>query len=193
MPKNREPIPAAVRDKVLKEFSHRCAICGEDHPQVHHIDEDPANNDPMNLIPLCPNCHLGGQHNPAKPTEPLKLKLYRRYRDPIILKPQFNPLFVRVKFLDQIKEDTNTKEIEEKILELIVFIKHLEMGPFYSQKIMRLIGKQKRPQVFAHGSHRDPTIRVYGGETAEEYRARFRNARDEVYSLIVELLQFQRW
>ena len=24
---------------------------------VHHIDEDPSNNDPSNLIALCPTCH----------------------------------------------------------------------------------------------------------------------------------------
>ena len=24
---------------------------------VHHIDEDPGNNDPSNLIALCPKCH----------------------------------------------------------------------------------------------------------------------------------------
>src|ERR1700730_12815389 len=56
----RIPIPAAVRREILIEASYRCAV-----PRcmtaiaidVHHIDENPANNDPSNLIALCPTCH----------------------------------------------------------------------------------------------------------------------------------------
>jgi hypothetical protein len=51
--KTRVSIPKPIRDRVLKEYHHRCAIRGEDNPQLHHIDEDPSNNDPLNLIPLC--------------------------------------------------------------------------------------------------------------------------------------------
>jgi 5-methylcytosine-specific restriction endonuclease McrA len=79
MPKDRPAIPKAVRESVLSEFNHRCAVCGEDKPQVHHIDEDPSNNDPMNLIPLCPNCHLIDQHNPTVPINARRLRLFRRY------------------------------------------------------------------------------------------------------------------
>lgn len=41
----------------------RCVICGEDYVgkrfqlDVHHIDCDPANDDPSNLVPLCRKCH----------------------------------------------------------------------------------------------------------------------------------------
>jgi hypothetical protein len=56
----RVPIPVAVRREVLIEASYRCAM-----PRcmtaiaidVHHIDENPSNNDPSNLIALCPTCH----------------------------------------------------------------------------------------------------------------------------------------
>ena len=35
-----------------------CVICGEDKIiAVHHLDEDKSNNDPENLIPLCPTHH----------------------------------------------------------------------------------------------------------------------------------------
>lgn len=48
-------------------FNHHCARCGQDcqsihsgeqQLQVHHIDENPSNNAPGNLIPLCARCHL---------------------------------------------------------------------------------------------------------------------------------------
>ena len=48
-------------------FNYYCARCGtycrnkKDNKivlQVHHIDENPENNDLENLIPLCASCHL---------------------------------------------------------------------------------------------------------------------------------------
>lgn len=42
-------------------FAHHkkeCIVCGEDKiVTVHHYDEDHSNNDPSNLIPLCPTHH----------------------------------------------------------------------------------------------------------------------------------------
>lgn len=35
-----------------------CVVCGESNiVEVHHLDENHNNNDPSNLIPLCPNHH----------------------------------------------------------------------------------------------------------------------------------------
>jgi predicted restriction endonuclease len=56
----RVAIPAAVRREILIEASYRCAVprCMSALAiDVHHIDENPANNDPSNLIALCPTCH----------------------------------------------------------------------------------------------------------------------------------------
>jgi hypothetical protein len=44
MTKTRQPIPRNIREKILNEYNHRCAKCGSDKPQIHHIDEDPSNN-----------------------------------------------------------------------------------------------------------------------------------------------------
>ena len=42
----------------LQHWKHECAICGFDKiVAIHHIDENHNNNDPKNLIPLCPNHH----------------------------------------------------------------------------------------------------------------------------------------
>ena len=52
---------------VRELFDFYCARCGKDCRnsknaesvlQVHHIDENPGNNDLENLIPLCATCHL---------------------------------------------------------------------------------------------------------------------------------------
>ncbi len=52
---------------VRELFDFYCARCGkncrnsknaESVLQVHHIDENPGNNDLENLIPLCATCHL---------------------------------------------------------------------------------------------------------------------------------------
>ena len=52
---------------VRELFNYHCARCDKDCRktknaqmvlQVHHIDENPANNAFENLIPLCASCHL---------------------------------------------------------------------------------------------------------------------------------------
>jgi hypothetical protein len=36
----------------------KCIVCGEDKiVEVHHMDENNKNNDPKNLVPLCPTHH----------------------------------------------------------------------------------------------------------------------------------------
>jgi hypothetical protein len=42
----------------FKNYKKACLVCGFDKiVEVHHIDENHNNNDPSNLIPLCPNHH----------------------------------------------------------------------------------------------------------------------------------------
>jgi hypothetical protein len=42
----------------LRYWDHCCVICGFDKiVAIHHIDMNHSNNDPKNLIPLCPNHH----------------------------------------------------------------------------------------------------------------------------------------
>jgi hypothetical protein len=193
MVKNRLHIPKVIRDAVLAEFNHRCAICGADKPQVHHIDENPSNNDPANLIPLCPNCHLVDQHNPTRLIEPEKLKLFRKHKDPTILKPQFHPLFNRIRFLDSINDDADPRELERMATELVNFVAALEMGSFYSTQFEELL---KRPNYFwfATGEPGESArLRAEEISHAKEYREKLRQARTHVYSLVVELLRFQKW
>jgi hypothetical protein len=132
--KRRLPIPRLIKDRVLAEYRHRCAICGEDRPQLHHIDENPDNNDPQNLLPLCPNCHLTDQHDPTAPVDPLKLRLFRQFKDPAILTPQFHPLFRRFAYLLTLTDTSDLSEAEAAQVDLIGFIKSLERGAYYHVK-----------------------------------------------------------
>jgi hypothetical protein len=41
-----------------KHHEMKCLVCGEEKiVAVHHVDEDHSNNDPKNLVPLCPTHH----------------------------------------------------------------------------------------------------------------------------------------
>lgn len=42
----------------FKKHERKCIVCGWDiSVDVHHLDENHSNNDPNNLVPLCPNHH----------------------------------------------------------------------------------------------------------------------------------------
>lgn len=194
MPKHRSAIPSSVRTRVEKEFNHRCAVCGSDNPHLHHIDEDPSNNDPMNLIPLCPNCHLTDQHNPTKTLDPKRLRLFREYKDPAILKSQFQPLFARLQFFDNINDNSDDDELESNAKELSDFVGALEMGSFYANKIRKLTQKPAYGFSVRLG---DPTserqYRLQHQEAQREYREQLQKVRIQIVELAVELLRFQKW
>ena len=46
------------RKACFLKWEKRCILCGFDMVvEVHHLDENHFNNDPQNLVPLCPNHH----------------------------------------------------------------------------------------------------------------------------------------
>jgi len=56
----------AIAEAIKTAASWRCEQCGHPHEPaagytltVHHIDGDPGNNAPENLVALCQRCHLG--------------------------------------------------------------------------------------------------------------------------------------
>lgn len=193
MTKKRINIPKKSRDAVLREFHHRCAICGTNNPQIHHIDEDPANNAIENLLPLCPNCHYLDQHDPTSPIESQKLQLFRRYKDPLILSPQFEPLFHRCEFLIGLNESefdvTNAKNSAD---ELVQFISELEMGSFYAKRIGQLVKKPAYARVFGLDTP-DYVFRQWAEEEHKNYFEKLTKAVNHVLELVVELLRYQSW
>ena len=192
MAKNRVRPPARIRDSVLKEFNHRCAMCGLDRPQIHHIDENPDNNDPYNLLPLCPNCHLRDQHNPTAQLDRGKLRLFRQYKDPLILSPQFHPLWQRFRFLYSIHEDTWSSTMESHVNELVEFVRALNMGGFYATRLQMLLVDPARAMLIAF---REPDGVVAGNreKMRREHIAKLLGNREAAENLLVELLRYQKW
>lgn len=190
----RETIPKKTREALLDEYDHRCAVCGGDRPQVHHIDEDASNNDLTNLLPLCPNCHLRDQHNPTRKIDVPKLKLFRAYKDPAILKPQFHPIYVRQLFLDSVVlSQDGVSELEAQANELIEFIQSLEMGAFYAKRLSELIGPLHRVFIMSLGSGPDHRYEQQRQEANRDYRQHLVANREPARALIVELLRYQGW
>jgi ribosomal protein S27AE len=61
-----------IRKKILERDNYECKHCGLsvkliEKLLVHHIDRNPLNNNPSNLITLCENCH-NLAHSFKKPT-----------------------------------------------------------------------------------------------------------------------------
>jgi hypothetical protein len=178
----RKAVPKAVQEQVMKEYNHLCSICGEPRPQLHHIDENRNDHDPLNLLPLCPNCHLSDQHNPTSKIAPEILSLFRKHKDPTILTPQFLPLYARLAFLDwELAEGEDWigffNEAAEMAHDLVAFVEKLEMGRYYGNQIQQALK-------WSWSLDSDPST------VTKEKRA---IARVAVYSSIVEMLRYQPW
>jgi hypothetical protein len=61
----REPLSSDLREHILKRAHYKCEnpdCKAHIKPHIHHIDGDNSNNNPRNLIALCPNCHTKAHH-----------------------------------------------------------------------------------------------------------------------------------
>jgi hypothetical protein len=58
--KPRKSISSVIRAKLQQEIHSECPFCANKevwHFEVHHINQDPSNNDINNLIMICKICH----------------------------------------------------------------------------------------------------------------------------------------
>lgn len=184
----RKSIPKNIKENVMTEYNHRCAICGGDKPQVHHIDTNHENNEIQNLIPLCPNCHLIDQHNPSRKMPVNLLKLFRQYKDPLILDSKFIPIFERMEFLFE-DEANFTSETQKKVNELLKFIETFDKGNYYKKKLDELLKYPPHRGVsYSSGfsySSTEPDLK--------SFKLNVRNNRNEALKLLIELLRYQNW
>ena len=191
--KRRPSIPVKIRSQVLGEYRHKCAVCANDKPQLHHIDEDPSNNDPMNLLPLCPNCHLQDIHDPTRPPDKDKLRLFRRKRDPFILDHRFKPLWDRIAVLYVPAEGMSEKDYQFAAHDLVNFIAALNMGEYYSKRIMHVL---EEPISYYPSKKLENKSGLTEGEVraSESHRLAAEKVMIElVEDFAVELLRFQNW
>lgn len=189
----RTSIPKQMKDAVLDEYSHRCAVCGGDRPHIHHIDENATNNVQSNLLPLCPNCHLRDQHNPTRMVEVGKLRLFRQFKDPSILKPQFHPIYTRQLFLAGVVANSeSTDQLSRQAEELVEFITELEMGSFYSKRIQELLSATNRLALLPFPTDQQELDRQFTQHYAE-HRIKMIQNRESVQALLVEMLRYQSW
>lgn len=169
---------------MLNEFNHQCAVCGAAKPQLHHIDEDPSNNDPLNLIPLCPNHHLTVQHNPTVALDAGILRLFREFKDPAILAPQFQPIYSRLRFLFLAETDPVSVDPRRQFRELIEFVSALHMGISYAKQIRAGLTLKSSPV---------PLSPAEKAKMDEENCRRLAEDRGRIVKLLVEILRFQDW
>jgi hypothetical protein len=57
MTRSRPAIPAALKSALLYDSAYVCAVCQDSGVHIHHIDENPSNNEPSNLIVVCSKHH----------------------------------------------------------------------------------------------------------------------------------------
>ena len=192
MPRKRARIPKSIKDSILLEYNHKCAICGKERPQLHHIDKNPNNNDPNNIIPLCPNCHLTDQHNPTADIDMGILKLFRVYKDPILLTPQFYPIYRRFRYLYELKENDLLQNILAKANDLIGFIRSFNSGEYYAHQVEILLRDPlKRCQIELHeiGTGKYGTTE----DIMKKYVGIIKNNVKPAEHLLVEQLRYQGW
>lgn len=76
--KKRTPHKATTLKTLQKEIGSVCPFCQSkdvEHFEIHHIDQNPANNELSNLIMLCPTCHSKITKEDIAKDEVVKIKL----------------------------------------------------------------------------------------------------------------------
>jgi hypothetical protein len=136
-----------------------------------------------------PNHHLTDQHNPTAPVDPAKLRLFREFKDPVILSPQFHPLYIRFAYLMRVETESDLDRARASTVELIAFVNALKMGGFYHTRVADLL-VDNAPSRW--GS--DP-VDEEGDKRRKEayYREKLVENRQEAIDLIIEMLRYQDW
>lgn len=189
--KVRKKPASDLRNSVLNEYAHKCAFCGKERPHLHHIDLDPSNNDPHNLLPLCPNDHLNDVHNPTQKRDAELLSTFRKHKDPMILSPQFEPIFRRARFIFGEFNALSFIEIDNLVHDLVHFVGHLKMGSYYSTVIREAFGYDGEHPLYVEDQEKDFERR----KTAMTESARRIVAENgaEIIKLLVEQIRYQDW
>ncbi|MBK8088889.1 MAG: HNH endonuclease [Chitinophagaceae bacterium] len=75
--KKRITIPNKTKALLQQEIDSKCPVCDSldvDHFELHHMDENPENNEQANLLMLCPICHSRITKGDISPQEVAAIK-----------------------------------------------------------------------------------------------------------------------
>lgn len=205
MAKLRKKVAPSERAAVLAEYKFCCAACGASpmsDDELHHIDENPANNDRLNLLPLCPNCHTRLTKGPL----PVGLiRILRVEKNPNILSLPFRRLYEHMAFLDDLEKwipldgepMVYSTEISAMVGELLKFVRDIQAGGYYADKIELMLARVPTALSLIWFMDEDLALkqerRRGQSENDREYRERLEQARPVIHSLLVELLDYQPW
>jgi hypothetical protein len=122
---------------------------------------------------------------------PRKLALFRQYKDPLILAAQFEPVFKRVLFLISV-DTSDLDRFCSSTKDLVDFVKHLQMGSYYGQKIAGLLEYSFGPSIFSTADRDDENEQREVRNRTEFFETTAAN-RAQVLDLVMELLRYQSW
>lgn len=111
--KIRKKISPKIKAELQKEISSKCPFCpNEDvgHFQIHHIDQNPENNDIGNLLMLCANCHSKVTKEDTSEAEVIAMKNSVSKENE---KPKYHDkaLTLDQKLFDRIRYEDGTSEL----------------------------------------------------------------------------------
>lgn len=192
MAKKRRTLTNGVRDSILAEFKHLCAMCGNHSPQVHHIDGEPTNNNPSNLLPLCPNCHLLDIHDPTAKPDPGRIALFRKSKDPFVLDSRFLPIWKRIKACQSSIEFRMLSSSWSEFDDLTNFVTHFNMGEYYAEQLKNARKESIRKSVYK--------VHPKGGKIPDDFwssqlyvETSCKVCIEDIESFCVEMLRYQGW
>ena len=170
--KKRTRIRDKTRVAVLKEYHHKCAFghVNPPAPELHHIDGDPSNHDPLNILPLCPNCH-------SQNLNPRMLSVFRKYKKREIFSAEFENLLRKADAILNLPADQYYGFCVRPGEDLVAFVRQLKQGKYYAPRIGELIRAMPEQETLA----------------LEEHEAFHKDRCEDILSLIIELLSFQGW
>jgi hypothetical protein len=161
------------------------------------VREDRTNNEELNLLPLCPSCHLTDLHDPTAPVDRLKLRLFREYRDISILAPEFHPIFRRLRFVLDPESLQSVDEAHTQVTDLIAFLHQFDKGQYYHVQVNELLTVRPYREWVASLDEPDGAHAARKRDHDERELARFKRAvaeqRAKVMGFVVEMLTYQPW
>ena len=123
MTKDRVTVPIPLRRILFVEAGYRCSVprcAAEAALEIHHIDEDPTNNDAENLLVLCANHHTQATNGQIDRRACLEIKRQLARQRPIKVdhKRLANLIaesLVGAEWPDAIQPDSSLKELAEAL------------------------------------------------------------------------------